>query len=83
MYNVGARQGLINKYARGRKLSGSKGDNKGRPPKLRSVCPGCPIKDGEPTYVAVMNTSKLATCKNGHTFIVGSGPIPTNSSYLV
>lgn len=77
--NVGARQGLINKLARGKKMSSTKGDNKGKPATYRVACSMCDVKPSTQypdgcVYVYVGSRSKTATCRNGHTFPIGRSP---------
>lgn len=78
---AGVRQGFINRTTRGKKFSQTSGSNKGRAAKYRVACRRCAPVNGEPIYAPVMKSrGKYATCKNKHTFLVGVGPIPTNTS---
>lgn len=57
-----------------KKSSETKGDNKGRPAKLRSACPACNCGESVPekvSYTPVNTKTKFAVCRMGHRFAVG------------
>lgn len=79
MRNLNIKEWMQNRdrFKRG---SSTKGTNQGRAATIRVGCPTCNLGLTNPdqlVYVIVGQSSRKATCKNGHTFLVGGKCYPT------